>query len=120
MASVHAGVRPWVEQGSSVTYSVAPCGLFTTFLRGLKRLDFRMRQSRPAMPAAPDNFTSYSPARRRPLDWAKLPITAPGQPQRQPHEMVILHPGQFYAGCAAGQSFFWSAIRSLKFKMGAT
>ena len=54
MASVHGGVRPRVEQGSNVTYNVAPRAARAPLSQ---RLDFRMGMPRTSMPSSSKHTT---------------------------------------------------------------
>ena len=53
IASVHGGVRPWWQQGSSETYSVAPCEIVVA--GGADRLDLGVRRPERAVKALGDH-----------------------------------------------------------------
>jgi hypothetical protein len=60
-------------------------------LRITKRFDLRVWQASPMMPAAPDDLPVLYEHRANHRVWRRRAITAPGEAQRQAHELCIVH-----------------------------
>jgi len=69
----------------------------TTFLRVMERLDFRVRQARAPMPAAPDDFAIVHQHRANHRIRRGRAVTAPGEAEGKPHELGVRHCNWFFA-----------------------
>ena len=88
MASVQGGWRPWWQQGSRVTYMVAPAGSW-------------VQAARAARSAWRSPHLAWYPW---PMTWPSLTITAPTM------GLGLVHPAPFWARERAWAIYSWSVI----------
>jgi hypothetical protein len=59
----------------------------TAFLRIAERLDFRVRQTRSPVPAAPDDLTAFHQHRADHWIRRSRAVAAPGEPEGEAHKL---------------------------------